>query len=238
MALPGAKPSKGLGGAEARRTRRSRCLRRAVLVGMTVIASACGSSTLPAAGAGSGTSSATTARNSNPTSTSTPASSCQPTASSDSGGQVEDSQGIRVVIPSGWDARISGPSTDSGGSVSGPFLIAANFKLPPGTGAFGNGAVESMRAGNVFVSLVEHTVGAVGTPLFARQGLPCPVTASSFDPNTGNPPVPGMGGLQAFFTTQGRAFVLYAVVGSYDNREQLVPLINAFLANVAIQPRP
>jgi hypothetical protein len=78
---------------------------------------------------------------------------------------------------------------------------------------------------------------SANTPLFAYPRLPCPLDATKFLPNAMEHPVPGMGGVQASFTVAGRAVGLYAVLGSYADRDRLVPLINAYLAGVTIRPR-
>ena len=159
-----------------------------------------------------------------------------PAGSATGGEKAAEAEKIRAVIPAGWDVRISRTPADGTGSASDPFLIAANFALPQRTSTFGNGAVESMGATKVFVSLVEYGASSVGKALFAHQGLPCPLRADQFDPNTMQPSVAGMAGAQVFFTEQRRAFALYVVVGSYAARDKLLPLVNRFLAGVTIQP--
>jgi hypothetical protein len=150
--------------------------------------------------------------------------------------KIAEGERIRAVIPAGWDVRISRAPAEGTGSTSEPFLIAGNFPLPVATSPFGSGAFGSMGPTKVFVSLSEYGAASVGKALFAHQGLPCPLTANQFDPNAMQPSVAGMAGTQRFFTDQRRAFALYAVVGSYVNRDKLVPLVNSFLARVNIQP--
>ena len=48
--------------------------------------------------------------------------------------------------------------------------------------------------------------------------------------------IAGQAGVQYFFNEGGRAFCLYAVIGSYAQRAALVPKVNAVLATVKIAP--
>ena len=49
--------------------------------------------------------------------------------------------------------------------------------------------------------------------------------------------IAGMCGTQRFFTSGGRAFCLYVVLGSWLQRRTLVPVANSFLSTVEITPR-
>jgi hypothetical protein len=109
----------------------------------------------------------------------------------------------------------------------------ANFPLLPGRGDFGNGAVQTMRAGDVFITLFEYDPESAQTPLFRHDGLP-EVGAADFEPAALQKPVPGGSAMQRFFRTAGRAFCLYVVVGSHIDRADVVPAIRKLLAGVEI----
>jgi hypothetical protein len=47
--------------------------------------------------------------------------------------------------------------------------------------------------------------------------------------------IPGQAGTQQFFTTGGRAFCLYVVLGSFANRYSLVSRANSVLATLQVQ---
>ncbi len=142
-------------------------------------------------------------------------------------------QGLATDLPRGWDGRIYQRASDKAGTTQ-QILHAGNFALPTQRGDYGSGAVEVMRGGDVFVALLEFDREAAGTALFAREGLPTPVSASSFSPNRLQRSLPGQGGCQFFFTTEGRAFCLYVVLGSYANRDRLVAQVNRLLATITV----
>jgi hypothetical protein len=154
------------------------------------------------------------------------------------------SAGINVEVPSGWDARIfKRPELQAasvhaqGEPTTHAILHAANFALPSERGDFGSGAVELMRRGDVLVTLVEYHPNSAGSALFANEGLPRPLRPEEFDPSTLQRRMPGQAGVQRFFSSGGRAYALYVVLGSYGDRRRLVELVNDVLATVDLEPR-
>jgi hypothetical protein len=153
--------------------------------------------------------------------------------------------GLVVDVPPGWDGRITrrgdgsptqlvGPSTVNGLAVtSHPVVHLANFPLPEVRADFGSDVVETMGPDDVFAVLFEYGPAAVGTPLFATVGFP-QLDGSRFTPDTLQRGIPGQAGFQTFFQVSRRAFTLYAVVGSYARRAQLVPRLDAVLATMRI----
>jgi hypothetical protein len=87
-----------------------------------------------------------------------------------------------------------------------------------------------MGPSNVFFALVEFGAESVGQPMF-REGRPR-VRASAFHPQAMQRPVPGASGMQRFFTDSGRAFCLYAVVGSHTRRSTLAPRVERAFGTV------
>jgi hypothetical protein len=148
--------------------------------------------------------------------------------------------GITVALPGGWEGRIglrdpgdpapveprltgvaplraaearagSTPMGRSGHAY--PLVHLANFALPSDRGDFGSGAVDRMAAQHLLLVLFEFGPESVGTALFRSSGMPQP-QPHEFGPNTLQRRIPGQLGYQRFFTHAGRAFCLYAVVGS------------------------
>jgi hypothetical protein len=151
---------------------------------------------------------------------------------------------MNVDVPAGWDARIykrpelSVASAHAQGEpTTHAILHAANFPLPTERGDFGSGAVELMRSTDVLVALVEYHPDSAGAPLFAEQGLPRPMRPEDFDPSTLQRRMPGQAGAQRFFSSGGRAYALYVVLGSHRDRRRLVGLVNEVLATVELEPR-
>lgn len=162
-----------------------------------------------------------------------------------------EGHGIAVELPSGWegeiDRRPDGGSQEamaagSDGHTAGagvedehPITHLANFSLPGGRGDFGSGAVERMGPEDVLVCLIEYGTDEADSPLFAAEGVPT-LTVAQFEPSQMQRTIAGMSGSQAFFTAGGRAFCLYAVIGSHARRRALVPQVNELLATLSIDP--
>lgn len=159
-----------------------------------------------------------------------------------------EGHGIAVELPDGWEGSIDRRPQEAQATASAagaeptlvdtehPITHLANFPLPNERGDYGSGAVEQMTSTDVLVCLLEHGPEDVGTPLFSNEGIPT-LTPAQFDPAAMQRTVEGLSGTQEFFTENGRAFCLYAVLGSHRDRRVLVPVINDLLASVVIAPR-
>lgn len=154
--------------------------------------------------------------------------------------------GLSVRVPAGWDGSITrgvgDPSdldvTDVGRlGTSNPVLHVASFRLPSVRGDYGGGAVERMRATDVFIALVEFDPQAGATPLFSSTHLKRPLRVAMFDRWTMHRPLPGTSGHQQFFHTDGRAFALYIALGAHRMRGVLVPRADRVLATLRIAKR-
>lgn len=130
-------------------------------------------------------------------------------------------QGLAVMTPRGWDARIFRRRAQVG-EVTLPVLHAADFPLPAVRGDYGSGAVESMGPNHVFLSLIEFDRAEASSPLFGHQ-RPGRITSGEFGPDQLQRALPGQAGAQFFFTERGRPFCLYVVIGSFAGRTALVP---------------
>ncbi len=158
-------------------------------------------------------------------------------------------QGVAVDLPSGWDGRIfrrsergEAATADGGqpaprGATTHAVVHLANIPLPHAIGDFGSGAVEHLGAQDVLVVLFEYDPASAGAKLFSGQGLPRALDADGFDPQVLQRRLAGQAGAQLFFTEADRAFSLYVVLGSYQNRTELVPIVNQVLETVRIDPR-
>ena len=150
--------------------------------------------------------------------------------------------GVTVAVPRGWDGRIVGRAPEGGataatvGEAPPPntaVVHVASFPLPTEFGDFGSGVVGSMTSRDVFVCLFEYAPESVGTPLFAAQGLPR-LKPNDFSPSCLRTMIPGHSGVQRFFTVNGRAFSLYAVLGSHTRRIGLTGLVQDVLRSLTI----
>jgi len=154
--------------------------------------------------------------------------------------------GITTDLPPGWEGRITKRATPvlahdgrigprgAPGEVPRPVVHLANFALPEQRGDFGSGAVDLMGSGHVFMALFEHGAGSVGQALFAADGLPV-LRPRMFDPSGLQKVIPGQAGCQRWFTTAGRAFCLYVVLGRHAEAPALTTKANATLAATRIE---
>ena len=145
--------------------------------------------------------------------------------------------GIRLDLPPGWEAEIDAGAGDPDAevgteTVQTPRVHIANFPLPPVRGDFGSGAVEQMIDGDVLVCLLEESSEAVDSPLHGHAGMPR-VMADDFSPNAMQRPLKGQSGAQVFFHVEGRAFVLYVVLGSHASRAARIDAVDRVLAGIA-----
>jgi len=152
--------------------------------------------------------------------------------------------GISVDLPSGWGGEISVEGVVLGSDGVDPppaahqsnVMHLANFPLPVDRGHFGDGVVEAMAYGDVFMVLYEYDPAGAGTGLFARRGAPVSVKIGDFDRNGLQRAIPGQSGLQVFFSEAGRTFCWYIVVGSHFDRIDALPGINQVLRSLVIEP--
>ena len=141
--------------------------------------------------------------------------------------------GLGVDLPDGWDGRIYRRDNEAEAGERRA-LHAANFALPQARGDYGSGVYDVMERDGVFVTLVEFHPDNADTGLFASKGLPV-VTADAFAPDAMPKSVAGQAGAQFFFTVGERAFCLFAVIGSYARRAELVPQVNEVIQTLGIE---
>jgi hypothetical protein len=88
----------------------------------------------------------------------------------------------------------------------------------------------------MLLSIVEFDRASAGTPLFSHA-FPRHLRQRDFEPNQLQRALAGQAGVQRFATVVGRAFCIYAVLGSLRLRAVLVPELNRVLETVEITPR-
>jgi hypothetical protein len=141
--------------------------------------------------------------------------------------------GIAAPLPTGFEGRIFIRPT-VGSEVPYPVANFATFALPAEMGDFGGGAVNLMSSTDIFATLFEYGPESLGTPLFARQGMPRSLAPDDFRPYLLRRGLNGQSGTQWFFTESGRPFTLYVVLGSHSLRHQLVPRVNRLIGGLAV----
>jgi hypothetical protein len=160
-----------------------------------------------------------------------------------------DAHGISVTLPSGWEGRVfrrpaagefsisaaDGPAAPPG-ETTNAVVHVSTIPLPPGMGDFGSEAVPDLGANDALVVLFEYDAQSAAQPLFARAGVPRQLSPDDFSPSVMQRVVRGQGGAQVFCHEAERAFCLYVVLGSFNNRQRLVPRVNEVLAAIDIAP--
>ena len=141
--------------------------------------------------------------------------------------------GLSIGIPAGWEGRIQRRAVTVAAEKTYAVVHLANFALPEHRDDFGGGVTPAMRSPDVFVALFEYGPESLGSPLFARQGVPR-VTAALFDSKRLQRPLPGQLGCQQFFTANRRPFCLYVVAGSRAYLPRIVAEVNAALAEIEV----
>lgn len=161
--------------------------------------------------------------------------------------------GLAIYLPPRWEGTIGRRPADPGAPAAAGFARTAppalaeeqllpvahlsTFPLPADRGDFGSGAVDLMGAGDVFLALVEYGPECAGTALFAPRARLPQLRVGQFGPNRLQRVQRGQAGAQVFCTVGGRAFSVYAVVGSAARAARLAPEVNAVLAATEVEPR-
>lgn len=135
---------------------------------------------------------------------------------------------LEIDVPAGWEGRGFARLQEVWGEQTYAVLHLANFALPARVEDYGGGAVETMRARDVFVSVLEFGPESAGTALFAPSGVP-KLSIDSFDRNLLQRGLPGQSGAQQFFSADGRPYCLYVVLGEHLLRARAAPEVNRVL---------
>jgi hypothetical protein len=144
--------------------------------------------------------------------------------------------GVAIELPDGWDCHIYSRSIYGNDAAGGTraAIHAGSFPLPDNRGDFGSGAVEAMADDDVFLVLLEYDPACTQQPLFAADGPPAALDPGAFSSTVLQRALPGQAGSQAFFSTSGRAFCLYVVLGQLALRDQLVERANRVIETIRV----
>ena len=142
--------------------------------------------------------------------------------------------GVVVDLPPGWEARARTQPPSEPGGRGNLLLHAATVPLPAQRGDFGSGVVETLGADDVFVCLFEYDQADSAKALFAAQGLPVPGPAD-FSTAVLQRTQLGHSGAQFFFSVEGRAFCLHAVLGSHSRRAPGAAKVAGLLSRTSVR---
>ena len=167
---------------------------------------------------------------------------------------MADHFGLRAVAPRGWLVAVTRrpgaepaepPASLARGSrvldpravdVTRGVLHACTRAMPADRGDFGSGVVDLLAPDDIFVALVDYGAEVADVGLFENQGMPR-LAPSQFGPNRLQRPLPGMSASQHFFSSGGRAFCLFTVLGSHARRMASVPRAAQLVSSIQITDR-
>jgi hypothetical protein len=129
-------------------------------------------------------------------------------------------------------ARSAAPQED----VTRGVLHACTRAMPAERGDFGTGVVDLLGPDDIFVALVDYGTEVADQGLFEKQGVPR-LAPSQFAPNRLQRPLPGLSASQHFFSSGGRAFCLFTVIGSHARRMASVRRAEALVRTLRITDR-
>ena len=144
-----------------------------------------------------------------------------------------DHGGVRLALPTGWEARARLQPSNVAGRRGNLVLHAATIPLPADRGDFGSGVVEHLAPDDVFLSLFEYDAADADKALFAAEGLPV-LRPSDFSTAHLQRTAGGRSGGQWFFQVAGRPFCLFVVLGSHSRRAAGAARASALLFRTAI----
>jgi hypothetical protein len=135
---------------------------------------------------------------------------------------ILQAHGLSIRLPAGWSGRVF---TRVGGIAA---LHAGSFPVALRDGEFGDRSTGLMPPDSAFVALAEYRPGAGLSPgrgLFAASGIPRRLDPTALSEAGLAHPRPGQAGLQHFFTTAGRPFCLYVVIGGHRRQLRTVEAV-------------
>jgi len=145
-----------------------------------------------------------------------------------------DHAGVRLALPTGWEARARVQPSNVPGKRGNLLLHAATIPLPAERGDFGSGVVEHLGPDDVFLSLFEYDAADASKALFASKGLPA-LRPSDFSTAHLQRTQLGRSGGQWFFQIAGRPFCLFVVLGSHSRRAAGAARASALLLRTTVK---
>ena len=144
-----------------------------------------------------------------------------------------DHGGVRLALPTGWEARARLQPSNVPGRRGNLVLHAATIPLPADRGDFGSGVVELLGPDDLFLSLFEYDAADLGKALFSAKGLPV-LRPGDFSRAHLQRTQGQRSGGQWFFQAAGRPFCLFVVLGSHSRRAVGAARASALLFRTAI----
>jgi hypothetical protein len=142
--------------------------------------------------------------------------------------------GFQLAVPAGWQAAARRQPSEVPGQHGNLVVHAATVALPPSRADFGSDVASLLGPDDVFCSLFEYDRASTREVLFAARGLPV-VRPSDFRIGALQRSRPGQSGAQYFFSQAGRAWCLFAILGSHSRRQAGAVRVNALVRGMSIE---
>lgn len=146
---------------------------------------------------------------------------------------MRDPRPLTLRPPRGWSARI-GRRQAGPGEASHPMLHAATVPLTASRSDYASDVAARLGVDDALVVLLEFGAASARTALFAAKGLPMP-GPDEFGPQNLQRTLTGQSGYQRFFSSDGRPFCLYVVLGAHSRRVRTVGRVHTFLDAVDLR---
>jgi hypothetical protein len=141
--------------------------------------------------------------------------------------------GISIDVPRGWEGRIFVPDLDPP-AINMPILHLTDTVLTQERSSFAPELAARFGPGGTLIALLEFDGKLADMGLYAPQGLALPLQADHLNPKALQFPNPDQAGHQRFFSTHGRAFCLYVVVGVGAGKDDRLRVLNDILGTLEI----
>lgn len=148
--------------------------------------------------------------------------------------------GISIDIPDDWHGEVRVPEADpeSEGALLLPYLHVANFPMPSSRGTTGTGAAAVMPDTGIFGAMVEQHPDQAGVVDFAPGWSGRPRGRSEFAKNRFNGPGTDALGHIVTFTTAGRPFAAFLLLGTEGSTINVrLDQLNDAIRTLRIEPR-
>jgi hypothetical protein len=146
-----------------------------------------------------------------------------------------EGDGLALEVHHGWEARMWRPRPEPP-AKAGSVVRLANFPLPRTRDTYAAEVADTLRPGDVVVSLVEFGHGPANAGLYAARGAPR-IRIDDLDPKALQAPGPGRLGVQRFFSHGGRAFSLYVMAREGPRLREALAAVNASLRSLRVGGR-
>jgi hypothetical protein len=148
-------------------------------------------------------------------------------------GQTVSGYGISLSAPAGWDSIIYQRDAANEGSTL-PVLQASTMSLGSlPLSDFGTDVYPLLGDTDIFFALIEYAYDPNATVFTTATSIPSFAT-TDFSPTAFPRLSPPKVACQAFFSTAGRAFCLYVVLGNPQNADSLVSELNSLMSTLVI----